>query len=94
VVSGHLPNRWWEEADFCARELNGIATPAECDKLKRVAAATPLPMPPEAQDWIDRDKKLSLDPLLDWVGLVPVPPIAILLITVALAWALRGFRRG
>jgi hypothetical protein len=83
---GAASHHWWEAPDFCATEFNGIATPAECDELKRVAAAIPvLPMPTEAEEW-------PATSLLEWAGPVLIPPIALLLISAALTWAFRGFR--
>jgi hypothetical protein len=93
ILEGSAPNPWWKDADFCTKEFNGIATDAECDELKRVAAAIPVvPTPPEAEAWISRER-ISVQPLIEWAGPVFVPPIAALLIVAALTWALRGFRR-
>jgi hypothetical protein len=90
---GSAPSPWWKDADFCKNEFNGIATDAECAELREVAAAIPVvPMPPEAEAWISRDS-ISVKPIIEWAGPVFIPPIAALLIVVALAWALRGFRR-
>jgi hypothetical protein len=81
---GIFPGDWWEDNTLCEEVIGRGVTPAECEELKRVAAAIPvLPEPVGAQEW-------SAEPLLDWSGLVFLPPIAPLLIAIALTWALRG----
>jgi hypothetical protein len=90
LLMGGIPN--WRDADFCTKEFNGVASNVECEELKQVAAAIPdLPMSPAARSWIARDTNLSMKPLIESAGPVFLPPIAALLIVVALTWALRGF---